>query len=122
MYQNIIHPKTLHLERHRWNTSQLRSLNRPFCVGGTPVSWFWAISGVPSDAEKVGRRRLVEFLEFNSICQLKGVPSDGENRVRRQVFNLAFGRQGLLINTTYVIFLRLPSAIAKKSFKQVFLE
>ena len=55
------------LERDQWNTSQLMSQILQNCVGGTPVSWFWANSGVPFDGEKVVRRRLVEFLVFNSI-------------------------------------------------------
>ena len=52
-YRNITHPKILDVERHRWNTSQLKSQNKQKCVGGTPVSWFWVILGVPSDGEKV---------------------------------------------------------------------
>ena len=47
------------LERDQWNTSQLMSQILQNCVGGTPVSWFWANSGVPSDGEKVVRHEPV---------------------------------------------------------------
>ena len=52
------------------------------------------LQGVSADGIICVRRRLVEFLVFNSICQLKGVPSDGEKVVQpflRQVEHFLTG-------------------------------
>ena len=45
------------------------------------VSCKMALLGVPSDAENRVRRRLVEFLVFNSVYWKKSAPSNGVNRV-----------------------------------------
>ena len=41
----------------------------------------YQLKSVPSDEINRVRRGLVEFLEFNSIYYLKSVPSEGINRV-----------------------------------------
>ena len=50
-----------------------------------PTDWCSTDPTVPSDGEKVVRRRLVEFLEFNSIHKLKSVQPDAEKVVRRRL-------------------------------------
>ena len=64
-----------------WNTSQLAEKNVKFCTPGTQSVRKLTFLGVPSDAENRVRRRLVEFLVFNSIYLKKSVPSNGINRV-----------------------------------------
>ena len=57
------------------------------------VSWNLPYLGVPSEGEKVVRRRLVEFLVFNSIFLKKSVPACVENcvwvRLRRALIGVA---------------------------------
>ena len=65
-----------------WNTSQLAKNDYKFYTAGTQSVQKWPFLGVPSDAEKRVRRRLVEFLVFNSVYWKKSVPSNGVNRVR----------------------------------------
>ena len=69
------------LEHEWWNTSQLTAKIAQKRRCGTPVSWFLANLGVPSDGVKGVRRRLVEFLVFNSICLKKTGSACAENRV-----------------------------------------
>ena len=71
------------LEHEWWNTSQLTAKIAQKRRCGTPVSWFLANLGVPSDGVKGVRRRLIEFLMFNSIHWKKSDPACAENRVLR---------------------------------------
>ena len=50
------------------------------------TDWCSTKGGVPSGGEKGIRRRLVEFLVFNSIHWKKSDPSNGENRVSKVDF------------------------------------
>ena len=50
-----------------------------------PTDWCSTDPTVPSDGEKVVRRRLVEFLVFNSIYLKKSVSPDAEKVVRRRL-------------------------------------
>ena len=84
---NPFYPKSLYLTWNimSWNTSQLAENDYKFCTAGTQSVRKWPFLGVPSDAEKRVRRRLVEFLVFNSIYLKKSGRSHRINCVELQV-------------------------------------
>ena len=54
-----------------WNISQLAAKHQKGRSTWNAVSWKSALLGVPSNGENRVRRRFVEFLVFNSICMKK---------------------------------------------------